>query len=79
MTTTLNPDPTSREPLISVGGITAVVTALLAAFVAFGLPISDGQQAALLTLVGVLAPIAAALWGRGKVYAPATVAKLLRR
>jgi len=32
--------------------------------VAFGLPLSDEQQKALIALAGVLAPVAAALWGR---------------
>lgn len=70
-------DPTSREPLLSVGSVTAGVTLLIAGLVSFGLPISDDQQAALLALIAFLAPFAAALAGRGKVFAPATVARLL--
>lgn len=72
------PDPSSREPLISVGTITAVVTAILALLVAFGLNLSDDQQAAVLGFIAVAAPVAVALAARGKVYAPATVAQMLR-
>jgi len=57
----------TNEPLITVGGITAAVSALLALLVSFGVPLSDGQQTALLGLVGVLAPIAVALLARGRV------------
>lgn len=71
------PDPTSTNPLISVGTITAVGSAVLAAAVAFGLHIGDDQQSAILAVIGVLAPIVVALWGRRKVYAPATVHRLL--
>ena len=53
--------------------------ALLALLVAFGLPVDDDQQGAILGFVAVVAPIAVAYVGRSKVYAPATVAKLLRR
>lgn len=72
------PDPTSREPLWTVGGITAAATAVIGLFVAFGLPVTDDQQAAILGVVAVLAPLAVSLLGRGSVYAPATVARLLR-
>lgn len=73
------PDETSGEPLFTVGGITAAASALLALVAAFGLDLTDDQQAAVLGVIGVLAPIVVALWGRRKVYAPATVARLLRR
>ena len=56
-----------NEPLVTVGGVTAAVAALLSVLVAFGVPLSDGQQTALLGLVGVLAPIAVALVARSKV------------
>lgn len=76
MTDTLRPD--STEPLWSVGGVTAAVTALLAAGTAFGAPLTAGQQTAILGLVAVLAPLVVALVGRGRVYAPATVERLVR-
>ena len=74
-----NPDETSTQPLISVGTITAAGTAVLALVAAFGLDLSDDQQAAVLAVLAVVAPIVVTWWGRRKVYAPATVAKLLRR
>jgi hypothetical protein len=68
------PDPDApKEPLITVGTITAVVTAVLALVVAFGAPVSDTTQAAILAAVAVLAPIVVALVGRGTVFSPATV------
>ncbi|MFI7072034.1 hypothetical protein [Micromonospora sediminicola] len=73
------PDETATEPLLTVGTITAAVTAALALLVAFGLELSDGQKQAVLGAVAVAAPFIVAAWGRRKVYAPATVAKLLRR
>jgi hypothetical protein len=70
-------DTSAREPLLTVGTVTAVATAMISALVAFGLPLSAGQQAAVLGFVAVAAPIVVAVWGRGKVYAPASVARLL--
>lgn len=67
------------EPLITVTGITAVVAAALAGAVAFGLHISDDQKAAILGVVAVIAPIVVGVWGRAKVYSPATVRALLVR
>ena len=56
-----------NEPLITVGGITAAAAALLTCLVAFGVPLSDGQQTALIGLVGVLAPLAVAIFARSRV------------
>ncbi len=67
------------EPLISVGVLTALIAAGLAGLVAFGVPISDDQQAAVLALVAVAAPIFAALVGRGLVFSPATVRRMVQR
>lgn len=75
----MTPDETSTEPLLSVGGITAAATAAVGLVAAFGLPISDEMRAAILGLVAVAAPLVVAFIARRKVYAPATVAKLLRR
>lgn len=74
-----NPAPDSTEPLWSVGAITAVVTAALALLVSFGVPLSDGQQAAILGFLAAAAPLAVAALARQKVYAPATVSRLLNR
>ncbi|TDC81915.1 hypothetical protein E1193_13515 [Micromonospora sp. KC606] len=71
------PSPAVTEPLITVGTVTAGVTALIALLVAFGLPVSDDQQTAILGVVAVVAPLVVSTWGRGRVYSPATVARLL--
>ena len=73
------PDENSEQPLLTVGTITAAGTALLALVASFGLDLSDDQQAAVLAVLAVVAPFIVTLWGRRKVYAPATVARLLRR
>lgn len=72
------PASESTEPLWTVGGITAAVTAILALFVAFGLELSEEQKAAILGVVAVAAPLIVSMVGRGRVYAPATVFRLLR-
>lgn len=56
-----------REPLLTKASWVALVTAVIAVAVAFGLPLSDEQQKALIALAGVLAPVAAAVWARGQV------------
>ncbi|MFF3853694.1 hypothetical protein [Micromonospora sp. NPDC002575] len=71
--------PAASEPLLTVGGVTAAGAAVLSLLVAFGLPVSDDQQTALLGLVAVLAPLVVAVLARGRVYSPATVADLLAR
>ena len=57
----------NREPLVTVAGITAAVTALLTLLAAFGLPLSDTQQTAVLGVVAVAAPLVVALFTRPKV------------
>lgn len=57
----------NREPLLTRASWVALVTAVIAVAVAFGLPLTDEQQKALIALAGVLAPVAAAVWARGQV------------
>jgi hypothetical protein len=61
------------EPLLSVAGITAGVTALISLAVSFGFELSQDQQLSLMGVVAVLAPLAVALIARNKVYSPASV------
>lgn len=63
------------EPVISVGSITAAVTAVIALLVAYGFDISGDQQTAILGIVAVLAPMIAMAFTRGKVYSPASAQK----
>ena len=74
----VNPDSDSTEPLVTVGTITAAVTAVIGLLVAFGLDLSADQRTAVLGVVAVIAPFVVTFWGRRQVYAPATVARLLR-
>lgn len=56
-----------NEPAITIGSVTALVTALVGLLVAFGVPLSTEQQTAIIGLVAVAAPIVAALLIRRKV------------
>lgn len=67
------------EPLITVGTITAAAVAVLALLVSFGISLEDDRQSAILGVIAVVAPLAVALVGRGKVYSPDTVRKLVQR
>ncbi|MEU7617174.1 hypothetical protein AB0B27_13920 [Micromonospora rifamycinica] len=79
MTQIPNPESAPTEPLLTVGSLTALVTAVLALVVAFGLPVSDAQQTAILGVVAVVAPLVVMAVGRGRVWSPATVARLVER
>lgn len=57
----------NREPVLTIGAITAVVVAFVALLSEFGVPITDGQQAALVGFVGAAAPVIAALIARRRV------------
>ena len=59
-----------REPLLTVGGIVALVTATIGLLVAFGVDISQDQQVAILEVVAVAAPVAVALIARHWVWSP---------
>lgn len=73
------PNPDSSEPVLSVGAITAGVSALIALLVAFGVDLTADQRTAILGVVAVAAPIVVGVLARRKAYSPATVARLLRR
>ncbi|MEV6801323.1 hypothetical protein AB0M91_23695 [Micromonospora rifamycinica] len=77
MTQIPNPESAPTEPLLTVGSLTALVTAVLALVVAFGLPVSDDQQTAILGVVAVVAPLVVMAVGRSRVWSPATVARLM--
>ena len=78
------PDKNSKEPAMKVAGYTTIgtfATALVLTLVAFGVDMSPAQQAALLGLVGsalTLAPLVSGWFTRREVYAPATVAGMLK-
>lgn len=62
-----------NEPLVTLASITAGATALLGLLVAFGVPLTEGQQVAVLAVVAVAAPFVVALAGRGQVTPNASV------
>jgi len=66
------PPGAPSEPLAKVGGVTAAATAFIALFVAFGAHLTHAQVIAILGVVAVLAPLVTAIWGRLKVWSPAT-------
>jgi hypothetical protein len=70
-------DPDSKEPLVTVAGLTALTTAGLGLAVAFGLRLSPDVRAGVLGVVAFLAPLAVAALVRHRVYSQATVARLL--
>lgn len=54
----------TREPLFTIASATAIAAATLGALVAFGVPLTDDQQKAVLALVAVLAPLLVAVIAR---------------
>lgn len=68
-----------EEASISVGSITAAVTAVLALLVAYGFDVSEEQQTAILGVVAVLAPVIVGIVTRSKVYSEATATKAVNK
>lgn len=68
---------TATEPLLSRASIVTVATALLGVLAAWGLPLDNTQQAAVLYAIGLVAPLALAWWARRNVNSPATMKKIL--
>jgi uncharacterized membrane protein YhiD involved in acid resistance len=71
------PDPHSEEPAMQVGGIVTLVTAAIGLLVTLGVGIDGTVATALVVFVTALAPLVSAVVTRSRVYAPATVARLL--
>lgn len=67
------PPGAAKEPLISVGSVTALVSAALGLAVVFGFRPSADATAAILAAAAVVAPLVVAWLGRQKAFAPATV------
>lgn len=57
----------NREPVITAASIASIVSAVVALLVAFGLHLTKDQIAALMGLVGVVAPLVTAWVARGRV------------
>lgn len=71
------PKLTNSEPARVVGGAGAVVAAVLGLLVAFGVPITEEQKNAILTVALLLAPIVTAELVRRRVWSPASLARVL--
>lgn len=67
------------EPLVTVGSLVAAAVAVLALLVSLGADIDDDRQTAILGVVAVIAPLVVALVGRGKVFSPDSVRRLVQR
>lgn len=63
----------ATEPALTVGGITALVSAVLALLVVLGLTLPAGFEAALLAVIAAAAPIVAGIVTRAKVVPSARV------
>ncbi len=66
------------EPVLTAASVVTVVTALLAAAVSFGLPVSDDQQAAILAAIAVVVPVILGIIARNRAWAPLTVGQTVR-
>lgn len=62
-----------REPLVTVASVTGIVTAVVAALVAFGVSLTEQQQGAILGLAAVAAPFVVAYFARKRVTPTAKV------
>jgi hypothetical protein len=56
-----------REPLVTVASFTALIGAVIALLVAFGVPLTGEQQTAILGITTVVAPLVVALLVRSRV------------
>lgn len=70
------PPGSSKEPLLTVGTITAVAAAILGCLVAFGIHVTDDRQSAILGVIAVIAPLIVAAVGRARVWSPSSVRAL---
>ena len=68
----------NTEPAQIIGWLTGAATAIIALLVAFGLNLDQTQQAAILGVVAVLAPIIAGLIIRTRVFSPATTESIAK-
>lgn len=78
MTDPLDPNVAHpAEPLVTRAVVTTVATLVVDAVVAFGVPISNDQRAAVIAVISVVAPLALAAWARHHVFSPAKVVQLV--
>lgn len=73
------PPSAPKEPLAYVGVITTFVVSAIALGVAYGLDITDNQQAAILGFIAPAAVVVTVLWSRLRVFAPKTVRQMVQQ
>jgi len=66
----------NSEPATIVGTITGIAAAVVTLVVVFGLALTVAQQAAILGLVAVVAPVLSGIITRSKVYSPDSAARI---
>lgn len=71
------PTSGSTEPLAVVGLLTAAAAAAIGVLVAFSVPVTPAERDAVLVAIGPVTALVVWLWGRRKVFSPATVSTLL--
>lgn len=54
------------QPVITSATVVAVITALVALLVAFGVPVTEEQKIAIIGFVAVVAPLATIFWSKRK-------------
>lgn len=57
-----------NEPVITIGGVSAVISAIIALVVVLGVQLPDGLEAAIIGVVAAAGPIVAGLISRRKVW-----------
>jgi hypothetical protein len=67
------PTVAEREPAVIIGVVTAAVTSVLVALVAFGIDFTQGQQVAIIGVIAGVGPLVAMLFTRSKVVPLANV------
>lgn len=65
-----------NEPLAIINSITAAVSAVLSAVVAFGLPVTDTQQNAIIAALAAVGVVVSTILARNRVFAPSTVEEI---
>lgn len=57
----------NKEPVLTAAGIAAITSALIALLLSFGVGLTPDQTAAIMGLVGVVAPVVAGYFARKRV------------
>lgn len=73
------PPGAPSEPLALVSVVTGIGAALLGLAVSLGLHLTADQETSLVTLITAAAPVVVWLWGRHRVFSPATVRRMMVR